>query len=96
MTGVPDLDKWLPTPALRVAHRRECSAPAEALWQAARDVRLSDTALLGRLVRWRIPGLPRDEGFDQLFRQPPFTVLEEDEYLLVSGLVGRIWTLRRD
>jgi hypothetical protein len=23
-------------------------------------------------------------------------VLDEDDYLLVSGLVGRIWTLRRD
>ena len=96
MTGAPDLDKWLPDPTLRVAHRRECAAPAEELWRAARAVRLSDTAVLGRLVRWRIPGLPGDEGFDQLFRQPPFMVLEEADYLLVSGLVGRIWTLRRD
>jgi len=47
-------------------------------------------------VRWRIPGLPREEGFDDLFRQPPFMVLEEREHMLVSGLVGRIWTLRRD
>jgi hypothetical protein len=33
---------------------------------------------------------------DALFREPPFTVLAEDERSLVSGLVGRIWTLRRD
>jgi hypothetical protein len=96
VTGTPDLDKWLPDPALRVAHSRQSSASAEDQWRAARAVRLSDTALLGRLVRWRIPGLPREEGFDDLFRQPPFMVLEEGRYWLVSGLVGRIWTLRRD
>jgi hypothetical protein len=59
-------------------------------------VRLTDTGLLGRLIRWRIPGLERDEGFDALFREPPFIVLEDGERALVSGLVGRIWTLRRD
>jgi hypothetical protein len=92
----PDLDKWLADPAVRVAHRRHSSAPADELWRAAREVRLADTAVLGRLVRWRIPGLPRGAGYDELFRQPPFMVLEEGEHLLVSGLVGRIWTLRRD
>ncbi len=34
--------------------------------------------------------------FDAMFRQPPFAVLDEGELALVSGLVGRIWTLRRD
>jgi hypothetical protein len=92
----PDLDKWLPNPALRVAHDRTTSASADELWRAARQVCLSDTAVLGRLVRWRIPGLSRDTSFDELFRQPPFMVLEEDEHMLVSGLAGRIWTLRRD
>ena len=96
MSAAPDLDKWLSQPALRVAHRRESSVSADELWRAARQVRLSDTAVLGRLVRWRIPGLGRNVGFDDLFRQPPFMVLEEDERVLVSGLVGRIWTLRRD
>jgi hypothetical protein len=93
----PDLDYWLPDPSMRVAHRRETSAPPDRLWEAARQVRLSDTRLLGRLVRWRIPGLPAGITFDQLFRAPPFIVLEEDEgRALMSGLVGRIWTLRRD
>jgi hypothetical protein len=61
-------------------------------------VRLSDTAMLGRLVRWRIPGTAADQPFDQLLRNPPFIVLAEDsdDPLLISGLVGRIWTLRRD
>ncbi|MGZ4178326.1 MAG: hypothetical protein ACXVUX_19100 [Solirubrobacteraceae bacterium] len=96
MSAAPDLESWLPDPALRVAHCRESSVPAAELWRAAREVRLSDTTVLGRLVRWRIPGLARDLSYDDLFRQPPFTVLEEGEHALVSGLVGRIWTLRRD
>jgi hypothetical protein len=96
VSAAPDLDKWLPKPALRVAHRRESSVSAAELWQAAREVRLADTAVLGRLVRWRIPGLARDLAYDGLFRQPPFMVLEEGDHALVSGLVGRIWTLRRD
>jgi hypothetical protein len=92
----PELDKWLPDPSLRVRHSRETTASPDRLWEAAQAVRLGDTAVLGRLVRWRIPGLARNEGFDDLFRQPPFMVLEEAEHMLVSGLVGRIWTLRRD
>jgi hypothetical protein len=95
MTG-PDLDAWLPEPALRVSHRRPSRASPDELWAAATQVRLNETGLLGRLVRWRIPGLAGDEGFDALFREPPFTVLLDGERTLVSGLVGRIWTLRRD
>lgn len=59
-------------------------------------MRLTETQRLGRLVRWRIPGTPADITFDALFRRPPFTVLDEGEQHLVSGIVGRIWTLRRD
>jgi hypothetical protein len=59
-------------------------------------VRLRDTRMLGRLVRWRIPGTPADISFDELFRCPPFLVLDEPAEALISGLVGRIWTLRRD
>ncbi len=92
----PDLDHWLPDPGVRVAHMRESSADAGRLWDAACAVRLADTSLLGRLVRWRIPGSEPDISFDELFRRPPFTVLQEEETALVSGLVGRIWTLRRD
>jgi hypothetical protein len=92
----PDLDYWLPDAALRVIHRRESTATPERLWEAARSVRLADTSLLGQLVRWRIPGTKPDLAFDELFRSPPFMVLDEDDRSLVSGLVGRIWTLRRD
>jgi len=93
----PDLDAWLPNPSIRVSHRRETSASADRLWEAAQTVRLRDARHLGRLVRWRIPGLSADLAFDEMFRAPPFIVLDEAPgRLLVSGLVGRIWTLRRD
>lgn len=52
--------------------------------------------MLGRLVRWRIPGLPGAMAYDEMFRRPPFIVLDEGEHYLLSGIVGRIWTLRRD
>jgi hypothetical protein len=92
----PDLDTWLPETTLRVSHRRESTASGEALWQAASAVPLADAGRLGRLIRWRIPGLEHSVTFEALFREPPFIVLDEGEHALVSGLVGRIWTLRRD
>ena len=43
------------------------------------------------------PGCRPEMSFDQVFRSPPFIVLDDgDGPSLVSGLVGRIWTLRRD
>jgi len=92
----PDLDRWLPDPALRVAHRRWSRVSPEELWDAARTVRVRDTGLLGRLIHWRIPGTSSEQRFDELFSSPPFIELERGDTSLVSGLVGRIWTLRRD
>lgn len=90
------LDDWLPSASIRTRHRRAARASADALWQAARDVRLSDTRRLGRLVRWRIPGLAPAITYHELFRHYPFCVLEEGEHHLLSGLCGRIWTLSHD
>jgi hypothetical protein len=90
------LDRWLAEPAIRTHHRRASLVDPTRLWRAARTLRLSDTQLLGRLIRWRIPGTSADQSFDELFRTYPFIVLEEDEGLLISGLCGRIWTLARD
>jgi hypothetical protein len=95
-TVTPQLDTWLADPAVRVAHARSSRATADALWRAAREIELRQTRMLGRLIRWRIPGLPSATTFDALFRQAPFAVLDEGEHALISGLVGRIWTLRRD
>ena len=82
---------------MRVAPRRESAAAPERLWEAARTVRLDDSGMLGRLIRLRIPGLPTGMSFDEMFHRPPFIVLtEDDDGALASGLVGRIWTLRRD
>ena len=92
----PDLDGWLPKPAIRIRHSRRSSADPKALWDATRAVRVRETGLLGRLIQWRIPGTDGDVSYEELFRSPPFCVLEEGELALVSGVVGRIWTLRRD
>jgi hypothetical protein len=92
-----DLDAWLPDPAIRTRHRRTAAGAApDALWDAANALRVDATGPLGRLIRWRIPGLPPAVTFGALFAQPPFAVLAAGERWSVSGLVGRIWTLRRD
>ena len=92
----PRLDDWLPGAAVRTHHRRAAGAAPAALWRCAQRIRLADTTLLGRLVRWRIPGTRAAQTYDELFRSYPFTVLDEGERHLVSGLCGRIWTLQRD
>lgn len=91
-----DLDAWVPDPQVCTRHRRESVADPDALWSAARGVRLSDTGTIGRLVRWRIPGVPADQSFGGLLAEAPFTVLAEGERWSISGLCGRIWTLARD
>ena len=96
MAGPPALDAWIAKPAIRIHHRREASASPDALWDAAGSVRLEDTRMLGRVVRWRIPGLRRPLTFRELFREEPFTLLDEGETHSVSGLGGRIWTVQRD
>jgi hypothetical protein len=90
------LDDWLPDPAIRVAHRVPSKASPTELWGAASGLTLAQSPVLGRLVQWRIPGTTRELSFDRLLREPPFLVLAEGEHSLLSGLVGRIWTLRRD
>jgi hypothetical protein len=90
------LDTWLPEPVVRTHHRRTVAGTPDELWRAANGVRLSETRTLGRLVRWRIPGLDGRLTYGELFRDYPFTVLDEGERHLVAGLCGRIWTLARD
>jgi hypothetical protein len=90
------LDDWLPHAAVRTRHRRRSSVDAERLWSAAASVRLADARSLGRLVRWRIPGLHDDQTFREVLAEYPFCVLDEGEHWSISGLVGRIWTLQRD
>jgi len=91
-----DLDAWLPDPDIRTRHRRDAAADPDALWAAAREVRLDQTRTIGRLVRWRIPGVPPDQTFAGLLAHEPFAVLAEGERWSISGLCGRIWTPARD
>jgi hypothetical protein len=90
------LDAWLPEPAVRTFNRRVARATPDALWDAATSLQLSDTRMLGRLVRWRIPDLDAELTYGELFRAYPFTVLEEGDHHLLAGLCGRIWTMARD
>jgi hypothetical protein len=89
-------DRWLPDPAVRVRHRRTAHVTPDELWEAAERVRLDETRTLGRLVRWRIPGLREEITFRDTFREYPFTELEGGVDWTISGLAGRIWTLKRD
>jgi len=91
-----DLDEWLPQPQVRARHRRRARARPEDLWRAAESVRVRDAPALGRAVRWRIPRIRPETPFRELFREYPFTVLAEGDGWSVSGLCGRIWTLKRD
>jgi hypothetical protein len=91
-----DLDAWLPDPQVRCSHRRSARATPVGLWQAAQEVTVSDAPVLGRAVKWRIPGTSADMSFRDLLRSYPFTALAEGDQWSVSGLCGRLWTLRRD
>ncbi len=91
-----DLDAWLPDAEIVTRHRREARTGAKALWASARGLRLDHTGTIGRLIRWRIPGVAPDESFMGLLSQDPFTVLDEGELYSISGLCGRIWTVARD
>ncbi len=93
----PDLDRWLPDPALRVAHRRESSATAERLWAAAQAVTARRHRVLGRLVRWRIPGTPaRAVVRASCSATRRSSSLDEASTPSSAASSGRIWTLRRD
>jgi hypothetical protein len=91
-----DLDHWLSDATVRTRHRRESTAEPARLWSAAETVRLRDCRVLGRLVRARIPDLQPDLTFSELFRTAPFNLLEQGPDYIISGLCGRIWTVRGD
>ncbi|MEP6953242.1 MAG: hypothetical protein ABI950_04160 [Solirubrobacteraceae bacterium] len=90
------LDDWLPDPMVRSHHCRRSQADTQALWRAAGELKLSEARRLGRLVRWRIPGVPPEQTFQGLLADYPFCLLDEGDGWTLSGLAGRIWTLQRD
>lgn len=90
------LERWGAKPSVASRHSRSARADAQALWDVASTIRLSDTRTLGRLVRWRIPNTPASLTYHELFSRYPFTVLESGDTWQLSGLCGRIWTLARD
>jgi len=96
MGAMTDLDAWLPDPQIVTRHSRAAAVDPDTLWDAARSVRLDETRTIGRLVRWRIPGVPAEQSFMGLLAEDPFTVLQEGERESISGLCGRLWTFNRD
>jgi hypothetical protein len=91
-----DLDRWLAEPQVRTRHRCHGSATPQELWRAAGTIRIRDAPRIGRVLRWRIPNTPAELTFREVFRRYPFTVLDEGDGWSVSGLCGRVWSLRRD
>ena len=88
------LDRWLPNPSVRTYHLREAPCDPEALWAAAETVTVGDSGLLGRLIRWRVPGSRREQTYRELFTSPPFVALENGDQRLLAGVCGRIWAAR--
>ncbi len=91
-----NLDAWLADAQIVTRHSHAAAVAPKRLWDAARSVRLDQTRTIGRLVRWRIPGVPADQSFMGLLAEEPFTVLDQGEDYSISGLCGRIWTFSRD
>lgn len=58
-------------------------------------MRVSDTLALRPIIALRFgPYAPSaDTTFRELFRCPPFTLLEESTHSSISGLAGRVWAL---
>jgi hypothetical protein len=83
---------------VRTHHARVSRAPAPALWQAARSVEVRETVSLRPLIAWRLGAhAPRgDEPFSAVFARHPFHLLAEDGWVTVSGLGGKLWSLRGD
>ena len=91
---VGDLDAWLADPAVRTRHRSEAGVDAAALWAVAQTIRISDTRILGRLIRWRVPGTSGNQTFREMFTSAPFVLLDEGDQHLFAGVCGKIWSPR--
>jgi hypothetical protein len=92
--AAPDLDRWIDAPLVRTRHRRDAAVGERELWAAAGTVRLQECRVLGRLIPARIAGVAPGASFDELFRSAPFAVLADGPAFRLSGLCGRIWSVR--
>jgi hypothetical protein len=90
------LDAWLPDPHARTRHSRSSPAPPERLWAAAEGVRVRDTVTLRPLIMLRFGGDSPSVNttFRELFRRPPFVLLDEGDRWSASGVAGRLWARR--
>ena len=88
------LDEWLPDATVITRHRR--AADASPVRCGARRRASGSTTRAGSGGSSAGASPARRCTYHELFRTYPFTVLDEGEHHLVSGLCGRIWTLARD
>ena len=79
---------------MRTRHVRASRADADGLWRAATGVRLRDCRVLGRLVSRRLGIGDESLTFAGLFGTAPFVLLEQGPTWALSGLCGRIWSVR--
>ena len=90
----PNLERWIGAPDIHTRHRATAAAEPDELWRAAASVRLGDSRLLGRLVRWRVAGVSGNPTYWETFRREPFKALDEGPYHVLSGVCGAIWRIR--
>ena len=81
------LDNWIPHCHIRLRHARTSGAPPERLWQAASELRLTDTPTMRRMIRWRLGSHAPDADttYRELFRSGIFMLLEEGDLFSVPG-----------
>jgi hypothetical protein len=91
---MPDLDRWIDDPLVRTHHRRDAPVDERRLWSVAGTVTIRECRVLGRLIPARIAGISPDTSFAELFAGAPFAVLDEGSTFRLSGLCGRIWSVR--
>src|SRR6059058_1034812 len=83
----------MPDPHIRVRHARASRVSPADLWDAALELRLTETPTMRRLIRWRLGSHApaADTTYRELFRSGIFMLLEEGDLFSVSGVAGRIW-----
>jgi hypothetical protein len=78
---------------VRTLHARAAEVSPDALWLGANEVRLRDARSLRPLLMLRLGGHapPLDTTFRDLFSEGIFTLLEDGERHIVSGVAGKLW-----
>jgi len=90
------LDQVMPVHDRREVHRVETDAPADAVWDAVRDLRGEELRVMSALMGLRTLGRNRKDSSRTVlesFRRMGFRVVAEEpgSELVIAG-IGRFWT----